>query len=174
MDNKVDAKSVKSLRDKTGAPFGDCRQALEESAGDETKALARLKERGMQMAQKREGRATGQGRIEAYVHHDGRIAALVEVACETDFVARTPEFAQFCRDVAMQVAAMSPRFVREDENAGSLGIPAEDKAEAVLLLQPFIKDAKSTVGDLLKALIAKTGENVVIRRFARFGLGESG
>ena len=170
---KVDAQSVKSLRDKTGAAFGDCRKALEETGGDEAKAIAWLKERGAQIAQKREGRTTGQGRVEAYVHHDGRVAAIVEVACETDFVARTADFLQFCRDVAMQVAAMSPKYLREEDKPANVQVSEDEKAFAYLLHQPFIKDAKLTIGDLLKALIAKTGENVVIKRFVRFGLGET-
>ena len=170
---KVDVNAIKALRDKTSSSLGDCRKALEEAGGDESKALVWLRERGAQIAAKRGDKVTGQGRVETYVHHDGRIGAIVEIACETDFVARTPEFAQFCREVAMQVTAMNPRFVKEEETPAGVTVAAEDKATAYLLNQPFIKDGKSTIGDLLKSLIAKTGENVVIKRFARFGLGEA-
>ena len=171
MPKKVSLEAIKALREKTSASINDVRAALESADGNETKALELLRARGAAIAQTRQGRATGQGRVEAYVHHDGRIGALVEVDCETDFVARTPEFQQFCRDVAMHVAAMSPRYLQ----AGDVP-PAEqpgDVAALCLLEQPFVKDQGTTVKDLLKALIAKTGENVVVRRFAKFGIGES-
>ena len=149
---KLDA--IKALREKTGASLKDVREALEAAKGDEAKALEFLRQRGAQIAETRHGRATGQGRVESYVHHDGRLGAIVEVNCETDFVARTPEFQQFCRELAMHVAAMNPEANTE-----------------TLLGQPFVKDQGTTVGALLQALIAKTGENVVIRRFVRFSVG---
>ena len=128
-----------------------------------------LRERGASMAKKRSGRATGQGRVEAYVHHDGRLGAVVEVNCETDFVARTPEFLKFCQDVVMHVAAMSPDVVRKDDLS-----EGPDAVHLVCLLeQPFVKDQGVTVGAMLNNIIATTGENIVIRRFARFGLGEA-
>jgi elongation factor Ts len=165
---KVSLDAIKSLREKTRASLNDVREALASANGDETKALEWLRKRGAQVAEKRQGRATDQGRVEAYLHHDGRLAALVEVNCETDFVARTPEFISFCRDLAMQVAAMSPQYVRQED------VPAgADPATLCLLQQPFVKDASTTIGSLLTALIAKTGENVVIRRFSRFALGEA-
>ena len=171
MSRKVSLEAIKALREKTSASLNDVRAALESAGGDEAKALEFLRARGAAIAQTRQGRATGQGRIEAYVHHDGRIGALVEVDCETDFVARTPEFQQFCRDMAMHVAAMSPRYVQAEE------LPAVQRpgdAQALCLLeQPFVKDPGTTVKDLLKALIAKTGENVVIKRFSTFSVGES-
>ena len=171
MSRKVSLEAIKALREKTSASLNDVRAALESAGGDEAKALEFLRARGAAIAQTRQGRATGQGRIEAYVHHDGRIGALVEVDCETDFVARTPEFQQFCRDMAMHVAAMSPRYVQAGE------LPAAQQpgdAQALCLLeQPFVKDPGTTVKDLLKALIAKTGENVVIKRFSTFSVGES-
>ena len=151
---KVSVEAIKALRDKTGAPLGDVRSALEAAGGDEAKAHELLKKKGFEAALKRKDRAAGMGRIESYIHHDGRIGVLVEVNCETDFVARLPEFQQFCREVGMQVASQQPETVQ------------------ALLDQPFIKDASQTMAQLLTALIAKTGENVVIRRFARFGLGE--
>ena len=166
---KVSREAIKALREKTSASVNDVREALVSANGDEAKALGLLRKRGVEIAQRRQGRATGQGRVESYVHHDGRLGAVVEVNCETDFVARTEEFVQFCRDLAMHVAAMDPAYVRkEDATAGAGGA-----AQACLLEQPFVKDSAMTVGELLTALIAKTGENVVVRRFVRFGLGEA-
>ena len=169
---KISLEAIKALREKTSASFNDVRAALESARGDEAKALELLRARGAQIAEKRQGRATGQGRVESYVHHDGRLAALVEVNCETDFVARTPEFLQFCRDVAMQVAAMSPRYLRPEDVPTNERADAQELKASCLLEQPFVKDQGLTVRDLLQALIAKTGENVVIHRFARFAIGE--
>ncbi len=171
MRTKISLEAIKALREKTSASVSDVRAALESAGGNEAKALELLRQRGAQLAEQRQGRATGQGRIESYVHHDGRLGAIVEVNCETDFVARTPEFQQFCRDVAMHVAAMGPRHVRVDELPTSERDSGEKKA-ACLLEQPFVKDQGTTVHELLKALVAKTGENVVIRRFTRFTVGE--
>ncbi len=170
---KVNLQALKELREETGAPIGEVRSALEAAGGDPAKARTILKQRGVAAAEKRQGRSTGQGRIESYIHHNGRVGALVEVDCETDFVARTPDFQQFCRDVAMHVTAVSPQYVRaEDVPTGESLSPEEVKA-ACLLEQPFVKDQGTAVKDLLKALIAKTGENVVIRRFVKFTVGES-
>jgi len=171
---KVSLEAIKALRDKTSASLNDVRTALESSGGNEAKALEFLRARGAAIAEKRSGRAAAQGRVESYVHHDGRLAAIVEVNCETDFVARTADFTQFCRDVAMQVAAMSPQYLRREELPSNGGHSAADAKALCLLEQPCVKDQGTTVSDMLKALIAKTGENVVIRRFARFAVGESG
>lgn len=173
MAKKISLDAVKALREKTSASINDCREALESSGGDERKALELLRQRGAAIAEKRKERTAAQGRVESYVHHDGRLAALVEVNCETDFVARTPEFVQFCKDIAMQVAASSPRYVRREDAAGDGSLSAEELKALCLLEQPFVKDQSVIVGDLLKALIAKTGENVVIRRIARFAVGET-
>ncbi len=162
--------SIKALRDETGAPVGDVRNALEAAGGDLKKARVILQQKNAQLAEKRQGRATGQGRIESYIHHDGRMGALVEVNCETDFVARTDDFKQFCRDLAMHVAASGPRFVKPEEASKDLG--AEEVKQACLVEQPFVKDPGVTVGQLLETLIGKTGENVNIKRFVRFGLGD--
>ena len=161
---------IKTLREQTGAPIGDVKSALEACQGDPRKAAEYLKRKGFEAAQKRAGRAAGMGRVEAYIHHDGRVGVLIEVNCETDFVARLPEFQQLCRDLAMQVASQHPRVVRKDD------LPMEEQAEApqaCLLEQPFIKDQGQTIGQYVGSLIAKTGENIVVRRFVRFGLGES-
>ena len=169
---KVSLDAIKALREKTSAPLNDVRQALASACGDEAKAMELLRQRGAAIAEKRKGHTAGQGRVETYVHHDGRMAAMVEVNCETDFVARTSEFIQFCRDVAVQVAAMGPRYVRkEDAPAGE----AQEAEGAVpwLVGQPFVKDPSKTIGELLTSLIAQTGERVVIRRFVRFTLGDA-
>ena len=171
MSKKVSVEAIKALRDKTSASLNDVRAALEQSGGNESKALAFLRERGAAIAEKRQGRTTGQGRVEAYVHHDGRLVAVVEVDCETDFVARTPEFQQFCKDLALHVAAMSPRFVKPDDAPAGETLSENDAKAQILLSQPFVKDPGTSIEDLVKALIAKTGENVVIRRFSRFEIG---
>ena len=169
---KSNLDAIKTLREKTGASLNDICKALESAGDDEDRALEFLRQRGAAIAEKRRDRATGQGRVGSYLHHDGRLGALVEVQCETDFVARTPDFAQFCADVAMQVAAMRPRYVKkEDLSSGADG--AGDPKAICLLEQPFVKDPKVSVGDLLKLLIAKTGESVVIQRFTRFAVGEA-
>lgn len=163
---KVPVEAVKSLRDATGAPLGDVRSALEAAGGNAAKARELLKQKGFEAAMKRQDRAAGMGRVESYVHHDGRVGVLVEVNCETDFVARLPEFQQFCREVAMQVASQHPVCVKPSE------LPEHVARASCLLEQPFIKDQGQTMGQMLTALIAKTGENIVIRRFVRFALGE--
>lgn len=162
---KVSIEAIKALRQKTGSSLNAVREALESTHGDEAKALTFLQKRGAAIATQRGDRTASEGRVEAYLHHDGRLAAVVEVNCETDFVARTPEFIQFCRDLAMHVAAMNPTRIETQSTNGDTG--------QALLEQPFIKDQKTTVGELLKTLVAKTGEKVVIRRFTRFGLGDT-
>ena len=170
---KISLETIKRLRDQTGAPIGDVRNAIEASGGDEPKALAWLKERNTQLAGKRQGRSTGQGRVEAYIHHDGRMGALVEVGCETDFVARTADFVQFCKDLALHVAAVEPRYLSAEDAPADAGLSPADLKAVCLLDQPFVKDQGTSVGDLVKSLIGKTGENVVIKRFAKFTIGQS-
>ncbi len=169
MTQKISVDAIKMLREKTNASINDVKQALESANGNESKALAWLRERGAAISEQRQGRATGQGRVEAYVHHNGMVGAVIEVNCETDFVARTPEFVQFCRDLAMHVVWAAPKHVKVEAALAETGI----RPEECLLQQPFVKDQGVTVNDLLKSLIATTGENVVIRRFARFAVGES-
>jgi elongation factor Ts len=177
----ISAAQVKELRELTGAGIMESKRALEESGGDLQKAEALLMQQGLAKADKKSGRAAQQGIIEPYVHGGGRIASLVEINCETDFVARTEDFRNLAHDVAMQVAAMSPRYLSEDDVPADMWAELErefgshDKAkEAVCLLdQPFIKDPKQSIRDLNKAAIGKLGENVVIRRFARFEVGAS-
>ena len=166
---KISADNVKTLREQSGAGVMDCRNVLAETDGDIEKAAAILKERNLYKAEKKKERSTSQGIVEAYVHTGGRIGALVELNCETDFVARTAEFKQLAHDLAMQVAAMDPQFVSKEE------IPAgSDLTEGVCLLQqPFIKCIDLTIQDHVKQSIAKLGENIKVKRFTRFEMGES-
>jgi elongation factor Ts len=198
---QVNAQMVKELRERTGAPMMDCKAALAESQGDMEKAIDFLRKKGMATAAKKAGRATAEGLVSSYIHAGGKIGVLLEVACETDFVARTDDFQELLRDIAMHVAAADPRFVTREEvtpdvldrekeiyRAQTLasGKPANivDKivagkmekfySETVLLEQPFVKNPDQTVGELVAAKIGKIGENIKVRRFARFKLGEEG
>ena len=198
-DPPISAEQVKRLREATGAGMMDCKKALQEAGGDTEKAKDILRERGLASFQKRQGRSATQGLVDAYIHGEGRIGVLVEVNCETDFVARTDEFKRLAREVAMQVAATNPRWVSRDqvpeeviaserkiyeEQARLSGRPENvwermvlGKLEAyfkveVLLDQPYVRDDSRTIGDLVKEVGAKVGENVAVRRFARFRLGE--
>jgi elongation factor Ts len=165
----VSADDVRSLRERTGAGVMDCKRALEAADGDVDRAVAVLQERGLALAEKRAHRETSQGLVEAYIHAGGRIGSMVEVNCETDFVARTDDFRVLAHDLAMQVAATSPMAVSEEDlPSGAEG----DPAELCLLRQPFIKDPSRTVDDVVKEVIAKTGENIRVSRFARFELGQ--
>lgn len=170
MTAAISAGEVQRLRRETGAGVMECKRALEESAGDFEKAKSLLRERGLAKAAKRAEREAREGVVEAYIHAGGRIGSLVELSSETDFVARSAEFRDLARAIAMQVAAMSPRYLSEDE----IGPEDEDARpeEVVLLRQPYIRDASRTIGDLVSELAANTGENVRVRRFARFALGE--
>lgn len=147
----------------------DSKRALEEAGGDIGRAQDILREKGIASAAKKVDRETEQGVIECYIHSGGRIGAMVEVNCETDFVARTEDFKALAHDIAMQVAAMNPRFIAESE------IPEGEDVnppESCLLQQPFIKDPRMTIDELIRELIGKLGENIRIRRFSRFSLGE--
>lgn len=175
------AADVARLRAETGAGVMDCKRALEEAHGDFAGAKAILKERGQTRAAAKAGREAKEGIVEAYIHPGGRIGALVELSSETDFVARNTEFRDLAKAIAMQVAAMAPRCVAEDELSederralvAEFGDEKRALESAVLLRQPYIKDPSKTVGDLVTALAASTGENVGVRRFARFALGEA-
>ncbi|CAH8770031.1 translation elongation factor Ts [Paenibacillus dendritiformis] len=195
----VSAGAVKELREKTGAGMLDCKKALEEANGDLEKAAELLREKGLAAAAKKAGRVATEGVVESYIHAGGRIGVLVEINCETDFVAKTDQFKEFARDIAMQIAAASPKFVRREE------VPQEEiekekeilKAQALnegkpekiiekmvegrinkyfeefcLLEQSFIKDPDKTIETLLNEKIAAIGENISIRRFVRYELGE--
>jgi elongation factor Ts len=168
---KIPADKVKELREQSGAGVMQCRQALIECQGDTKKALEFLKKQGLLKAKEKAERATTQGLIEAYVHTGGRVGAMVELNCETDFVARTDEFKELAHQLAMQVAAMSPQFISKEEVAE--GTDTEPQT-ACLLLQAYIKDPNKSVQDIITETIAKVGENIKISRFARFELGDQG
>ncbi len=150
----LDIKLLKKLREETQVSVSDCRRALEESDGDYKKALEWLKKHGIEKADKKKDRETSQGIIEAYIHQNGRVGAMVEVLCETDFVAKTSEFKSLAHEIAMQVAAMRPLDVES------------------LLKQEYIRDSSITIQDLIKQIIAKLGENIVVGKIIRFSIGE--
>ena len=195
----ITAEQVKALRDKTGAGFMECKAALTESGGDLEAATTLLRTRGLAQAARRAGRTTTEGLVGSYIHMGGKVGVLVEVNCETDFVARTDGFLALVKDVAMHIAASDPRWVRrEDVPSDALATEREiylaqfvdsDKPAAVidrivegklnsfyeqvvLLDQPSIRDPKTTIAQMLSAAIAKTGENIGVARFARFKVGE--
>ncbi|OGO06668.1 MAG: elongation factor Ts [Chloroflexi bacterium RBG_13_57_8] len=159
---------IKELREKSGAGIMDCRSALMGCGGDIDKALETLREKGLLKAQKKAERTTSQGLVEAYIHTAGRIGAMVEVNCETDFVARTDEFKQLAHCLAMQVAALTPKYISEEEIKEGEEL---DPKEACLLSQPYIKDPTRTIKDVIIEVIAKVGENIRVRRFTRYELG---
>ncbi len=166
---KIPLDSVKELREQSGAGIMQCRNALTEAQGDMEKAHQILKEQGLLKAKEKEERATTQGLVEAYIHTGGRVGAMVELNCETDFVARTDEFKELAHQLAMQVAAMSPRFIAEEDF--SEGNDLEPQT-ACLLLQPYIKDPDKSIQEIITETIAKVGENIKVSRFARFELGD--
>jgi elongation factor Ts len=150
--SQIDLKALKKLRDETAASIADIRKALDEAEGNEQKALAWLKERAAQIAAKKADRETGEGLVEAYIHGNGKVGVLVEVLCETDFVAKTDDFKSLCKEVAMQIAAMDPKDVTE------------------LLKQDYIRDGSQTIESLVKATIGKLGENITIKKFTRYAI----
>jgi len=165
----IPAALVKELRERTGAAVMECKKALEEARGDLERAVGILQQRGIALAEKRMHRETAQGLVECYIHAGGRLGAMVEVNCETDFVARTDDFKRLARDLAMQIVASNPLSVSQDDlPSGAEGEPAE----LCLLHQPFIKDESRTVQEVVKEVIARTGENIRVRRFSRFELGQ--
>ncbi|MFC2013033.1 elongation factor Ts [Chloroflexota bacterium] len=165
---KIQAVRVKELRELSGAGVMECRNVLVETEGNEKEALRILKERNLMQVQKKSERATKQGVIEAYIHAGGNIGAIVELNCETDFVARTPEFKELAHHVAMQVAAMSPEYVSEDEIPEGTDVKPQ---VACLLLQSDIRCPDMTVQDVINEVIGKLRENIKINQFARFELG---
>src|SRR6266436_5410286 len=200
---EINAAAIKALREKTGAGMMDCKKAITEAEGNEERAIEILRERGLASAKKKEGRVAAEGVVGSYIHMGGKVGVLVEVNCETDFAARSAEFQQLVKDIAMHIAAAEPRHISRDEvTAETLDKEREisraqakndpknaskpdqviDKIvegrlnkfyeEFVLLDQPFIKDPAQTVGELVTEKIAKTGEKVTVRRFARYKMGE--
>ena len=165
----ITAEMIKGLREKTGAGVMSCRSALMQAQGDIEKAIQILKEQNLVQVEKKSQRATTQGLIESYVHAGGRIGVLVEVNCETDFVARTDVFKELVHNLAMQVAALSPLYISKEELPQGSDL---DPQTVCLLDQPFIRDTTRTVRDIVNEAIGKTGENIKIRRFVRYELGE--
>ena len=197
----ISAAQVKELRDKTGAPMGDCKNALVEAKGDLEGAIVVLRKKGVATAAKKATRTTSEGSVASYIHAGGKIGVLVEVNCESDFVARTDAFKELVHDVAMHIAATDPRFIRKEDvtpealakekeiyrdQAAKTGKPApvvekivEGKMgkfyeEVCLYEQPFIKDQTMTVSQLIASVIGKLGENISVKRFARFKVGDVG
>jgi elongation factor Ts len=196
---EVTAQMVKQLRERTGAPMMDCKAALTEAKGDMEQAVDGLRKKGLAAAAKKAGRITAEGAVGSYIHGGGKIGVLVEVNCETDFVARTDQFQELVRDLAMHIAAADPRFVQREEvtaavlereraifreQAAASGKPPavierivtgkleKYYSEFVLLEQPFVKDPDQTVGQMIAERIGRIGENLQVRRFSRFKLGE--
>jgi elongation factor Ts len=196
---KIDAKLVKELREKSGAPMGDCLKALQEAKGEIEAAFVVLRKRGMASAAKKASRSTNEGAVGTYIHAGGKIGVLLELNCESDFVARTPDFQDLLKDIAMHIAATDPRYVRREDvteedlarekdiyraQAAATGKPAniiekmlEGKMskfyeEVCLLDQPFIKEQSQTIAQIIASKVAKLGENISVRRFARFKVGD--
>lgn len=166
----VTTEQIKALREETGAGVMDAKRALEAANGDAAKAKAILREQGIAAAAKRAERETSNGVVEAYIHAGGRIGVIVEVNCETDFVANTDDFRTLAKNVAMQVAAMNPAVVSKDDPDRAKHEGTD--AEVCLLSQPFIRDSSKTIEQLVQDAVAKTGENIRVRRFSRFELGQ--
>jgi elongation factor Ts len=197
----ISATQVKELREKTGAPMMDCKQALTEAKGDMEQAVVVLRKKGVSVAAKKATRVTSEGSVASYIHAGGKIGVLVEINCESDFVARTEDFKELVHDIAMHIAASDPKFVRKEDvtpeayerekdifraQAIASGKPAniaekmvEGKMakfyeEVCLLEQPFVKDQTVSIAQLIAAKIGKLGENIAVRRFARFKVGDAG
>jgi len=193
------AKDVQTLRQRTGAGMMECKKALEEMSGDMDKAVEHLRKKGIAKAEKRTGKQTSEGLITSYIHHNGKVGVLVELNCETDFVARTDDFKELAREVALHIASAAPISVDKDgvdpalvererrifeEQAKQSGKPdaivqkmVEGKVESyykevVLLSQPYVREPKKTIADLIKEVSAKVGENIQVRRFTRYQMGE--
>ena len=200
MTETISAGMVKELREKTGAPMMDCRNALTEAKGDMEEAVVVLRKRGMASAAKKASRTASEGAVGTYIHAGGKIGVLIEVNCESDFVARTPDFQELLKDIAMHIAATDPRYIRKEDvtatdlerekeiyraQAAQTGKPApviekivEGKMskfyeEVCLLEQPFIKEQTITIAQLIAQKVGKLGENLMVRRFARFKVGDT-
>jgi elongation factor Ts len=167
---------VKELRERTGAGIKECKDILVQTGGNMNDAIEELRKRGMRVSDKVQGREANEGRIEIYMHPGNRMAAIVELSCETDFVARTEDFIALAKDLALHIAAANPRYIRPDEvPAAEIEASGEnpDKyyEQVVLLAQTFVKDGTQTIEDKIKATVAKVRENIVVRRFVRYEIG---
>ena len=173
---EVTAQMVKELRERTGAGIKECKDILAQTDGNMDKAIDVLRERGLKVSDKVKGRDANEGRIESYVHNGAKMAAMVEINCETDFVARTPDFLELCKNIAMHVAAVNPKYVTIDEvpeaEVAASGLSAAKYYEEVVLLkQPYVRNPSQTIEEMIQAAVAKLRENVVVRRFTRYEIG---
>lgn len=172
----ITAEDIKELREMTSCGVMECKKALEESNGDLQKAKEVLKKRGLELAAKKGSRTASEGRIEAYIHAGAKIGVIVEVNCETDFVAKNADFMSFTRDLAMHIAALNPKYVSREDIPQAVLNEQKDQAsfikEAVLLEQPFVKDPKTSIQEKINSLISSIGENICIRRFIRYKVNE--
>ena len=173
---EITVENIRELREMTSCGVIECKKALEEAKGNFDKAKEILQKRGLEIAAKKGDRAAKEGRIEFYIHQGSKIGVLVEVNCETDFVARNEAFCRFTKDVAMQIAATSPKYIKREDVLQEVLAGQKDKdafiKEVCLLEQPFIKDPKQTIHDCLRSLIATIGENILISRFVRYKVSE--
>ncbi len=173
---KISIELIKELREITSSSVAHCKKALEDSKGDIKKAAVLLRKQGLEIAAKKQSRAAKEGRIEAYIHHGNKIGVLLEVSCESDFVARNEGFVQFTKDVAMQIAATSPLYLKKEDVPAEVLENEKSKEEFYknhcLLEQPFVKDPSMTINDYLGSIVAKIGENIIIRRYTRYKIGE--
>jgi len=173
---KISVELIKELRDMTSSSVAHCKKALEEAKGDLKKAAEFLRKQGLEIAAKKGSRVAKEGRIEAYIHHGNKVGTILEVDCESDFVAKNEDFARFTRDLAMQITATSPLYIKSEDVPEEVLKNEKNKEDFLknhcLMEQPFVKDSSMTVKDYLGSIVAKLGENIVVRRFMRFKVGE--
>jgi len=173
---KVSVDAIKELRHMTAASLAHCKKALEESKGDLNKAAAFLRRQGLEIAAKKQGRLAKEGRVEAYLHMGNKLGVLLEVNCESDFVARNEDFVRFAKDLTMQIAASNPTYIKKEDVPEEIIKEEKNKEEFYkahcLMEQPFVKDPSLAIKDYLGSIVAKLGENIVIRRFIRYKIGE--
>lgn len=173
---KISVELIKELREMTSSSVAHCKKALEEAKGDIRKAAELLRKQGLEIAAKKQARAAKEGRVEAYVHHGNKVGTLVEVDCESDFVAKNEDFIKFTKDLAMQITATSPLYIKKEDVPAEVVEHEKNKDDFYknhcLMEQPFVKDPSISVKDYLGTIVSKMGENIVVRRFMRYKIGE--
>jgi len=173
---KISVELIKELREMTSSSVAHCKKALEEAKGDIKKAAELLRKQGLEIAAKKQARAAKEGRVEAYVHHGNKVGTLVEVDCESDFVAKNEDFIKFTKDLAMQITATSPLYIKKEDVPAEVVEHEKNKDDFYknhcLMEQPFVKDPSISVKDYLGTIVSKMGENIVVRRFMRYKIGE--
>jgi elongation factor Ts len=173
---KISVELIKELREMTSSSVAHCKKALEEAKGDLKKAAELLRKQGLEIAAKKQTRLAKEGRIEAYVHHGNKVGTLLEVDCESDFVAKNEDFVKFTKDLAMQITATSPLYIKKEDVPAEVVEHEKNKDDFYknhcLMEQPFVKDPSITVKDYLSTIVSKMGENIVVRRFMRYKVGE--